>query len=159
MTQRQLDEQEFEDLLDRHGADLSTWPGAEQGAAAALLTSSASARGALAGAQLLETALHDALAPVPPPLGLQARILARAERRDAAPDWLIGNAWRFVGVACAPLLLGFGLGVAFGVDGMDSTDIESRVLLAFSDSDFMDLEVPDPSARERLAPRRNEPVQ
>ena len=157
MTQRPLGEQEFEGLLDRHGADLSAWPGAEQDAAAALLTSSASARRAFAGAQLLETALRDALAPVPPPLGLRARILARAERRDAEFGWLTGNAWRFVGVACAPLLLGFGLGVAFGLDGVASADIESRVLLAFSDSDFADLEVPEPSASEGLAPRRKEP--
>lgn len=154
MTQHQLGEQEFERLLDCRGADLSAWPVAEQGAAAALLATSARARATLAEARLLETTLRDAFAPMPPPLGLKARILARAERGSDALGWLIGSAWRPLGMACAPLVLGFGLGVAFGLDRMESAqDLESRVLLAFSDSDFADLELPEPSV---VAPRMNE---
>ena len=159
-VKQQLGEQDFERLLDCRGADLAAWPVAEQGGAATLLASSARARAALADARLLDTVLANALAPVPPPLGLKARILARAERKRGRFGWLTGSAWRRVGMAGAPLLLGFGLGVAFGLDRMeDPDDLESLVLLAFSASDFVDLELPEPSAgvREGLAPRMKEP--
>lgn len=152
---QQFGEHEFERLLDYRGADLAAWPVAEQGGAATLLASSARARATLADARLLDTALDDVLAPVPPPLGLKARILARAERKRGRFGWLTGSAWRRVGMAGAPLLLGFSLGVAFGLDRTeDADDLESRVLLAFSASDFADLELPEPSSRVRETPPR-----
>ena len=143
MVEQPLGEQEFEDLLDRHGADSSAWPAAAQRPAAALLAASATARANLDDARLLDAALDDALAPVPTPLGLRTRIVARAERAGAGVNWW-SAAWRPLGVACAPLLLGFGLGVAFGLDGLeDAAELEARVLLAFSASDFADLELPE----------------
>lgn len=154
-VRQQLGEQEFERLLDGRGADLAAWPVAEQGGAATLLASSVRARATLADARLLDTVLDDALAPVPPPLGLKARILARAERKRGRFGWLTGSAWRRAGMAGAPLLLGFGLGVGFGLDRMeDPDDLESLVLLAFSASDFADLELPEPSSRVRETPPR-----
>lgn len=143
MVEQPLGEQEFEHLLDRHGADSSAWPAAAQRPAAALLAASATARANLDHARLLDAALDAALAPVPTPFGLRTRIVARAERAGAGFSWW-SAAWRPLGVACAPLVLGFGLGVAFGLDGLeDAADLEARVLLAFSASDFADLELPE----------------
>ena len=138
-----MSERDFEHLLDTHGADSSVWPAAAQRPAAALLASSSSARANLDGARLLDAALDRALAPVPAPLGLRSRIVARAQRAGAGRHWW-NAAWRPLGVACAPLALGFALGVAFGLDGLeDAADLEARVLLAFSASDFADLELPE----------------
>ena len=146
VTRQPLGEQEFERLLDRHGADFSAWPPAHGRAAADLMACSAPARAAHADAKLLEHALDAALAPPPAPLGLRARILARAERGGVAWSWLTAKRWRPLGAACAPLLLGFGLGVAFGLEGMDNradaVDLEAKLLLAFSESDFVDFELP-----------------
>lgn len=143
MTQQAMSEGDFERLLDRHGADSSAWPAAAQRPAAALLASSSAARANLDGARLLDAALDVALAPAPTPLGLRARIVVYAERAGSRLGWW-NAAWRPLGVACAPLLLGFGLGVAFGLDGLeDAADLEARVLLAFSASDFADLELPE----------------
>lgn len=143
MTQQAMSDSDFERLLDRHGADSSAWPAAAQARAAALLASSAAARANLDSARLLDAALDAALAPAPTPLGLRARIVVRAERAGSRLGWW-NAAWRPVGVACAPLVLGFGLGVAFGLDGLeDAADLEARVLLAFSASDFADLELPE----------------
>lgn len=143
VVEQPLSEQEFEHLLDRHGADPSAWPAAAQRPAAALLAASATARANLEDARLLDVALDAALAPVPTPLGLRTRIVARTERTETRFGWW-STAWRPLGVACAPLVLGFGLGVAFGLDGLeDAADLEARVLLAFSASDFADLELPE----------------
>ena len=48
---------DFEDLLDRLGEDMSSWPAPQQQAAANFLRSSAEARSALAQAKLLRQAL------------------------------------------------------------------------------------------------------
>lgn len=143
VVEQPLSEQEFEHLLDRHGADSSAWPAAAQRPAAALLAASATARANLEDARLLDSALDAALAPVLTPLGLRARIVVRAKHAEARLRWW-SAAWRPLGVACAPLLLGFGLGVVFGLDGLeDAAELEARVLLAFSASDFADLELPE----------------
>jgi hypothetical protein len=52
-----MDVPEFEDLLGRHGEDVSTWPDNRRDAALALLRTSEQARAAMAEAQLLRRAL------------------------------------------------------------------------------------------------------
>ena len=145
MTQQTMSEHDFERLLDRHSADSSAWPAAAQRPAAALLAASSAARDSLDSARLLETALDAALAPAPAPLGLRTRIVARAKRRGLGFGWWSAG-WQRVGVACAPLLLGFGLGVAFGLDGLEAApELDVPALLAFSASDFAELELPEAS--------------
>ena len=73
-----MDEAQFQDLVDRHGEDLTLWPAAVRVAAEALLLKSERAR------SILETAvrLREALAAGPAvraPAGLAARIVALAE--------------------------------------------------------------------------------
>lgn len=71
----------FEELLLRHGSDLSRWPEAERHAAEALLAGDRQARHALAEAARLDALVRLAVSPVPDE-ALAARIagVARAER-------------------------------------------------------------------------------
>jgi hypothetical protein len=73
---------EFQDLLDRHGEDLSLWPAPQQRAAAVLLEASEPARAALDEARQLRQAL--ASKPVRAPAGLTDRIMQRIRAGDAA---------------------------------------------------------------------------
>jgi hypothetical protein len=64
---------DFQDLLDRLGEDISTWPAPQQQAAASLLEASEPARGVLEEAKLLRQAL--ASPQVRAPAGLTDRIM------------------------------------------------------------------------------------
>ena len=131
-------ERDFEDLLDRHGADSTHWPSRHQLPAALLLDRSPMARALLDDARRLHAALQALPTPTTPP-GLHARIVANAQPRPGWLDWLTTSAWRPASLACVPLLLGFvvGSGVAD-----DTTDLEESVLVAFADADFADYELP-----------------
>ncbi len=71
-----MDIPEFEDLLGRHGEDVSTWPDNRRDAALALLRTSEQARAAMAEAQLLRRALPSGV--VRAPDGLVDRISAES---------------------------------------------------------------------------------
>jgi hypothetical protein len=64
---------EFEDLLDRLGEDMSTWPAPQQQAAAVLLGSSDQARALMEETRLMRRAL--AGTPIQAPAGLADRIM------------------------------------------------------------------------------------
>jgi hypothetical protein len=70
--------EEFEDLVDRYGEDLATWPVDLQRRAAALVHQSARARAVIAEAQMLRRALRSP-ARGSAPAGLADRILAAAQ--------------------------------------------------------------------------------
>ena len=78
-----MDVPEFEDLLGRHGGDLSNWPKDRQAPAEALLRSSKQARTALAEAQRLRSALQST--PVRAPTGLVDRIMGKVRRQEGNP--------------------------------------------------------------------------
>jgi len=78
-----MDVPEFEDLLGRHGGDLSNWPKDRQAAAEALLRSSKQARTALAEAQRLRSALQST--PVRAPTGLVDRIMRKVRQVEGNP--------------------------------------------------------------------------
>jgi hypothetical protein len=74
---------DFEDLLDRLGEDMSSWPVPQQQAAANFLLCSAEARSALAQARLLRQALS--APPVRAEAGLTERIMQRVRQGGAGP--------------------------------------------------------------------------
>ena len=135
---------EFEALLDRCGGDEAAWPGEVREQAKGLLASSAEARAVLHAAKQLDAALPEVLAAPPPAMGLRTRIVAEASPRDAWFDWLASRLWRPVGLACAPLLVGFAVGaftmLESGVDGLEesalvafTTDLEDDEMADWSD--------------------------
>jgi hypothetical protein len=81
-----MDLAQLQDLIDRLGEDMASWPAEQRAAAEALLLSSGEARERLAAAQRLRAAL--AAPPVRAPAGLADRILAAARRppADAGDD-------------------------------------------------------------------------
>ncbi|WP_441279012.1 hypothetical protein AB7783_24490 [Tardiphaga sp. 172_B4_N1_3] len=78
-----MDVPEFEDLLGRHGEDVSTWPDNRRDAALALLRTSEQARAAMAEAQLLRRALLSDAVRAPP--DLVDRIMQKARQSDVVP--------------------------------------------------------------------------
>ena len=78
-----MDIPEFEDLLGRHGEDVSTWPDNRRDAALALLRTSEQARAAMAEAQLLRCALPSGV--VRASDGLVDRIMQKARQSDVVP--------------------------------------------------------------------------
>ena len=108
-----MNERIFNDLLDRHGADLSQWPSDLVGEAQNLLERSPSAQRSRAAAEIMERAARD-LAQTEPPVGLQSRILARASEPDVwerMADWFRAALWRPLIAGTLPVLMGFLIGV------------------------------------------------
>lgn len=147
MSNAPFDENDFEDFLDRQGADPARWPPAAHSRATALLRSSARARALLAEAQRLEEALGDAFPWAQAPPGLAARILAKVSEApqggawsERLATWMAGAIWRPVGLASLPLILGFATGMSFAPD---TVDLEAQVLIALSDTGFANLELGD----------------
>ena len=121
----------FADALDRYGTDMQRWPGDLRAMAEEMLESSPDAGALLAEAVELDAALGAAFAAPSLPVGLEARINARAERRDVWLEWLtafVMRPWRPVGAACVPLVLGFALGLGAAED---TADLEDSMLAAF----------------------------
>jgi len=141
-----MTEQEFADLLDRHGGDSARWPSELARAAERLLAESATARGAVAAARTLDGWLatqreHRA------PAALVAGVMARIGRDDgamqihetSAPDpfdrllhWLTARLWRPVLLGALPAIAGLVIGLAS--PQADDADLASRIgSLAFVD--------------------------
>ncbi|WP_441240717.1 hypothetical protein [Tardiphaga sp. 768_D3_N2_1] len=78
-----MDIPEFEDLLGRHGEDVSTWPDNRRDAALALLRTSEQARAAMAEVELLRRSLPSGA--VRAPEGLVDRIMQKARQSDVVP--------------------------------------------------------------------------
>ena len=138
-----MDDETFEHLLDRHGADLDRWPdnlaadaaGAAAAAAArSLVARSVRARDLFHEARELESALDDLLPAVAAPLGLRTCLLANLPEREAWFEWLAVKAWRAAAVALVPLAVGFGVGLNVA-QGATATETADDVLLALFDPD------------------------
>lgn len=118
---------EFIAHLDVHGADLERWP-AEVRYAARGVAATPAGRSELTAARAFETLLEESL-PVPPELGLKARILGRVP--PGWPAWLAPARWRpLAAAAVAPLALGFVLG--FASPNEDDGFEDAVSVLAFS---------------------------
>lgn len=131
-----MDDETFEQFLDRFGPDLERWPGNCAAEAKRRVEQSVRAREAHFEARELESVLDDLLPAVSAPLGLQTRVLANLPEREAWLDWLTVKAWRPVALALVPLVVGFGVGlnVAQGADATEDAT-ENDVLLALFDPD------------------------
>ena len=156
MSNAPFDESDFENLLDCQGADPARWPAAERTRANALLQASPQAQALLAEAQRLDEALDQAFPPMPAPATLESRILAglshpSAEAVENATDqgedwaewlaaWLMARFWRPVGIACAPFLIGFAMGMGFVED---TADLDEQMLIAFSEAGVASMELGD----------------
>lgn len=164
MSSAPFDESDLQDLLDRQGADAACWPEAARLQAAALLEASPRARALLAEAWRLEQALDEAFPQALAPAGLEARILAgiscspakagRGSVSAAAASeasagnawaeglaaWLAERLWRPASLACAPLLIGFAMGMSFADD---TQALQEQMLIAFSENGFAHMELGD----------------
>jgi hypothetical protein len=141
-----MTEQEFADLLDRHGGDPARWPADVERAAEQLLAQSAAARRALAAARALDGWLatqreHRAPAGVTAAVMAQignGNVAAHAGRNDSrdvfdrALDWLGARLWRPVLIGALPAIAGLVIGLASPQS--DDADFASQVgSLAFVD--------------------------
>ena len=140
--------EEFEKLLDIHGASLQRWPAAAATRGRELLVESARARAVHAQAENLEHELDLAMpAQSLTTSALRARILDEVTRTTAA-RWglhrLFGGAgWvRPMVMALIPLCLGFAIGVGYPESNGVSDDLVSDVSL-FSFAAYED----DPDAQ------------
>jgi hypothetical protein len=86
-----MDIEEFEDLLDRLGEDLSRWPAEKQRSASVLLAQSGEARELLREAVSLRSLLSKP--PVRAPEGLADRIVFHASQHAATEKAVSGGPW------------------------------------------------------------------
>jgi hypothetical protein len=133
---------EFEDLLDRLGDDLSTWPLDRQNEARVLLAQSAEAKELLREARAMRGLL--ARPPVSAPAGLANRIMTQAARAPAvtkAPEkkpfiesllrsfWPRSPAWRmaFLSVCFAVGMFG---GIFHNMTSLDRNEVDFHDFVA-----------------------------
>lgn len=140
-----MTQDQFADLLDRHGPDLSAWPAAERAAAETLLAHDPAMRKMLETERLLVEALSALPAERAGP-ALREAVLAipLSHPRRAAPGVgerlgrLFGPVWRpFAGgmaAACSAALVGFMLGYAQLVTPPDLDDSQAADTLAYYDT-------------------------
>jgi len=133
-----MDLSTFNDLLDRHGPALDTWPEALRRDAEVLLSTSSEAADALADAQTLANLLA-AMPDAPAPSHLAGRILSKATAADTEDpwqrllDWLGGRLWRPVLAAGLPLAFGFAVGMVQLPSAEEDAYLAADVgLMAFS---------------------------
>ncbi|HEX7037660.1 MAG TPA: hypothetical protein VF210_17960 [Pseudomonadales bacterium] len=139
---------EFEQALDRWGADLERWPAREAEAARALLATDPQARRALDAARAVDAHLA-ALRTHRAPSHLAARIGTRVRAAAAPPDrlerlfgWLTDRLWR--PAVLAMLIAGAGYLTGLSVnDPADPSLTEDVMTLAFSDI-YAELENAEP---------------
>lgn len=141
-----MDIEQFENELDRYGADFDAWPAPLRREAERLYATDERAVDLVAATRLVMTTLDELTVPTPSAT-LESRILDLAfdtpNTREGAPsildvliDWLTGAFWRPVSLAFVPLILGIAIGINVQED---ITDFESEVtIMAFTGAEFFD---------------------
>jgi ferric-dicitrate binding protein FerR (iron transport regulator) len=111
--------EEFEDALDRYGADLAGWPEALRAEAERLVASSPEAERLYRQAERLDRLFSPGFVPPPPSVArivahatqpIRLRLMARIER--ALGFDLFGFGWAHAGGLAACLLIGLAIGTA-----------------------------------------------
>lgn len=132
-----MDENRFEDALDRWGSNLNDWPAAERQAAEALLAQSKNVESILETERNIDAALSTLRQHTVSP-DLEQRILARLTVADTHGDrgqwiwsWLSVSVWRPALLAGIPLIFGFALGL--GLPDVSEQELADQVsMLALS---------------------------
>ncbi len=141
---------DFENALDRHGAELDRWPAPLVHQARELLEASAPARRLLEEARQLEAVLDEILADVPTPTGLKTRVIANLPSVEPWLQWWTAKAWRPVALALVPLAVGFGVGmnVAGSLDEDTAAGDEDMLLVLFDPDELDRLALPGDEVAE-----------
>lgn len=125
---------EFDQALDRWGADLDQWPGAAAERGRACLAASPDARRSLAAARQVDAYLQGLARGAAPP-HLAARIVASVPRPDGVErllDWFTARLWRPAVLALAVTVGGYLAGAS--IDQPVDTELADAVMsLAFND--------------------------
>ena len=139
-----MNEQNFEDLLDRHGSDLSLWPENVREKAHELLAQSPAARSMLNAELIVDNFLSDAMV-VPNADRLEQKIMARfaAQKRRFAFDQWRAFFWKPAFAATCSLAFGFYLGAANQELPVDLA--EDLTYVTFYDHEEWSGDVPDES--------------
>jgi hypothetical protein len=127
--------QEFEDLIDRHGGDLTRWPAGLRAEAAALLRLSVPARDALAAMREVERFLAASDAPTRDHQAMAARASRRPQRRPVH-RYVAKTGWS----AAAAVLLAIGIliGRTGGLIGDD--DPSTTLARALASTEIIDVD-------------------
>ncbi len=136
--EKSMNTEQFQDLLDRHGADFGRWPIEERARAERLIAGSAEARAMLEQAQQFDGALSRLIgrqeADDAAVLRVVARLNARPLPRQTVPLWRLpamlldfqlAPAWPRVAALCACAVIGFFVGIAGidrSIDGLDQVE-------------------------------------
>lgn len=130
---------EFEQCLDRWGADIERWPAAQAQAARSLLAADDEASLALAAERQVDEFVAGLRHHVPP-AHLAARITARANDTDQASDpvdrmigWFGTRLWRPALIAVLVTSAGFLTGMNLTVPAVDTELADDVMTLAFND--------------------------
>jgi hypothetical protein len=126
---------EFEDLIDRHGGDLTRWPVGPRGEAAKLLQSSAPARAALAAMREVERFLTVSHAPSLDHEAMAARASRRPQSRPVN-RYVTKTGWS--AAAAALLAIGILFGRTGGITGDD--DPSTTLARALASTEIIDVD-------------------
>lgn len=125
-----MNEAEFEDLLDRHGADLNLWPMPVKHTALTALAHHSDWQRLVSQAQKLKDQLDNYQIESVGLHDLEQQILQRTVYRPSLLDrlllWLLPerNLWRPAIAACLPILMGLSIGLNVDLDDRLSLDEE-----------------------------------
>ncbi len=144
-----MDQSLFEEMLDRHGTDLTKWPTRYAASAQTLLQVSAAARAALASALSISTHLHELRRRHHAPGHLANKILGRTQRIDPL-DRLLHSLyryrWRAALIAVTPIIAGFYLGLTMSTEP-DPANVNDNAI-AIATLAFVDIYAEDNHAQD-----------
>lgn len=148
-----MNTEQFQDLLDRHGADFGRWPNVERARAEQLIAESAEALAMLKRAQQFDVALGQLIgkqvADDAAIMRVVARLNARPLPRQKVPLWRLparfldfqlAPAWPRVAALCGCAVIGFfvGLtGIDSRIDALGKSDQIDAPFLSASGADFV----------------------
>jgi hypothetical protein len=120
--------EEFEDLLDRHGEDVSAWPVSDRDSGLALLCTSQAARDLVEEARSLRRAFATDSRPLAVPSDLADRVIANAIRSQAMPRR--GGSSRSALILSLCFVAGFTLSLVPGTARYSGVQVDLPAVLA-----------------------------
>jgi hypothetical protein len=120
--------EEFEDLLDRHGEDVSAWPDSDRDSGLALLRTSQAARDLVDEARSLRLAFGTDSLPLAAPPDLADRVIANAIQSQAMPR--SGGSSRSALILSLCFVAGFALSLIPGTARYSDVQVDLPAVLA-----------------------------